>query len=505
MNSCRLTNRLDSRPPLCQKEGEAGRIVSQLIGILILLTGQLFAGLAFAQSSTNLNTIKQPALIEPTSSETGGTSELQLQRSQYTSYGQPAYRDGAPTQNSSVILRLDEQISRHGFIAKIKAKDEWSATEKWNYGDVHEFFVSYKSDVAQLSVGRKLETWSAWDSEWRQGMFQPRYMENKIRTEEAGLAGVFLNLHGDHSSVTLAALPEFIPDFGPHFYTQDDKFVSQNPWFHPPTDRFVLRAQTGSIHYKIAYPDTMSVINHPGAAAKYEYSDKGFKSRLSGAYKPLNSFLLGFPSEHQEIQGPTPNSDYMNITVSPRVAYDRIVNFDNQLTSGSWQFSGSVAYDHPDDNDGPPGWTSQQVRSATIFSGAIEKRLEDLGPHSASIRVGFLRVKGGDEEDRGPFAGKESLFERRFQYYEAYMLAAKKEFRQISKNPLETEVRLIYDRMQGGGVISFSSGMAFGRHFRADLEADFIGLLTANANITDGFLSTYRANDRVGLGMGYVF
>jgi hypothetical protein len=317
------------------------------------------------------------------------------------------------------------------------------------------------------------------------------------------LVGAFFSSHTENYNATLGILPAFLPDFGPHFYVNNNLFTSQNPWFHPPSSQFSLSSGTGDIHYNLVSPNPQSVVEHPGAAGKFEFKNKGYLARLSAAYKPLPSFLLGFPSTNQDVLGT--GGDFMNISVVPRVAYDRLVNLDNEYTEGSWKFSGSVAYDNPDDNNGPTDWTTQQVRAAEIFSGSVEQRIGDVGPKSASWRIGFLKVNGGDAADRGLFASSETLFTRRFQYYEAYLIGIRKDFLLLSPYPISTDLRVLYDRMQGGGVVSLSTGTEIGHGWRAELEADFLGLLTSTAPITDGFLSTYRANDRVGMGVGYVF
>ena len=77
---------------------------------------------------------------------------------------------------------------------------------------------------------------------------------------------------------------------------------------------------------------------------------------------------------------------------------------------------------------------------------------------------------------------------------------------------IDADLREIYNAVHGVGyaqderkAIAKAKAALSQMFAEAGLEADFFGLLTANANITDGFLSTNRANDRVGLGMSYVF
>jgi len=460
--------------------------------------------MAFAQSSLNTSDMKLDDSKPSTPAVTDTKNSFGIQQSQYTSYGLPEYRNGASNQNSSLVLRLNDSVEKNGFVGKFNGKDEWSGTEQWNYGDVFEIYGAFKTEHMQVTLGRKLETWSTWDSEWQQGFFQPRYLENGLRPEAAGLTGAFLNAHDGHFSTTLAYLPLFIPDFGAHFYVADNHFFSRNPWFHPPTTTYKLGSGFGDIHYKLDHDSEDKIINHPGGAAKFEYHDGGFSSRLSGAYKPMPAFVLGFPSRGVQVQ---PNANYFDLSVRPRVAYDRLVNLDNQYTAGRWTISGSVAYDHPDDNNGPSEYTSQNIRAAEIFSGFIERRLNEAGPHATSVRVGFLKVNGGDADDSGEFATPaDTLFTRRFEYYEAYMVALRTEFHRIFGQTLDNELRAIYDRKQGGGAVTLTSGMDFLRHtLRTELQVDFIGLLTSNADITDGYLSEYRANTRVGLGVNYVF
>jgi hypothetical protein len=476
--------------------------ISRVFILLVLAASGIFFPRAYAERSDtsflNLQQTEAPSFAVP-----APINSLTLQNSQYLSSGAPAYRAGAETQTTSAVIRLEDSTAlSRDFLAKLKAKDEYSAGENWNYVDVHELYVQAGRDHSRLTVGRRLDNWSEWDAEWKQGEFEPRYLENRLRSEAAGLTGAFYSVSDDRWSGTVGALA-FIPDFGPHFTTENNRFNAKNPWFHSPNSAFIYRKGEGEIHYSVKTPATVDVVKQPGAVAKLEFRENKYFGRLSFAYKPMPQMMMGFPSEHQVVI--TSDADYMNVTVIPRIVYNRIVNLDNQYAQGPWLFSTSVAYDNPEVNAGPADWTAQQVQPATILSATVSRRLEEEGPHAARLQFGVLKVNGGDAPDRGRFAGAESLFEHRFQYYEAYMVALKKDFRSWFRRPLETEVRAIYDRMQSGGVLSFDAGMSLSANLRAELELDFIGLLSSSGPIADGFLSSYRANDRVGLGVSYVF
>jgi hypothetical protein len=116
-----------------------------------------------------------------------------------------------------------------------------------------------------------------------------------------------------------------------------------------------------------------------------------------------------------------------------------------------------------------------------------------------------LKVHGGDANDSGALAGPKTLFERRFQFYEAYLFGVREKFNLGWRYPIETEARVVYDRMQGGGLVAVNVGARILNNLRAQVEADLIGLLISNAAINDGFIDEYRANDRFGLGVSYAF
>jgi hypothetical protein len=473
------------------------------------------AGAVWAESSSSIKldepsgsnslTLDNMKLPRPAS----GTNSLEIQNSQFISSKNPAFRKDAERQYSSVILNLDDEFKFGGGLSlKTRGSDEYSSGENWNYLDVLDFSGSWMiGDNNKVSAGRKLYTWADWDSDWKLGVFQPRYTENGLRPKEAGFTGGFFDVHDEHWALTLAAMPVFVPDFGPHISVQDNQLTSKNPWFLSPPAHFLLTDTNpptqGDIHYDIADHNAMQIASHGGAAGKLEYANGGYGSRWSYAYKPINQFVVSFPSGHPLAVGAS--GDFMMISVTPRVVYERVTNWDQSVTSGRWTLNGGVAYDSPVKNPGVDSSTSQQLADAWIVAASVTRRLEEAGPHGASVKLGFLKVNGGDADATGRFAGDGSIFGRRFQFYEAYLLALKEELRSGLRFPLETEARVIYDRMQGGGVFSLSTGMNFTRAFRADLQLDVLGLLTSNAPINDGFLSDFRANDRLGLGVSYVF
>lgn len=432
------------------------------------------------------------------------TASLRLQNSQYVSSGAQFYREDAAGDNSSLSLQLQRE-KRFGKNRLLKAdiKDEFSATENWNYLNVYQSYFQFRAPLnVTAQVGRKLETWSTTDDEWKQGIFQSRYMQNKLMPEPAGLTGVFLSSSAGANVWTLGLLPAFVPDLGAHFWVNDEnKFTSRNPWFDPPASRYRLGEFTHDIHYSLDKPRTEEVLANPGVVAKLERSTGGVGTRLSAAYKPVPQLLLGFPVLDRVVIAD--GEDYLHVEVTPKVVYHAVGSLDVWGRAAGWNLTGGLTYDRPERPAVEDSWVWQAYKPAWIWSAMASRPLSGAG--GPVVKFGLLKIEGGLGKDRGEFAGEKSVFEGRFQYDEAYMAGLQWPVRGLFKSALETEAKVVYDRIQNGGVVNLSAGYSFSREWRVDGDMDLLGLTGSSAQNPDGFLSTYRANDRFGLGMSYVF
>lgn len=431
---------------------------------------------------------------------------LTLANDEYISSSQTYFRGDADRSHPTIALGVDLDLRKSVFGLRLNGRDQYVASEQWNYLIVKEVAVQWRpGDLSTFSLGRKLDRWNEWEGEWHQGVFQPRYMLNKLRSEEAGLAGIFYNQDTQPVAFAVGFLPVHVPDLGSRFYVEDDKFTSRNPWFNPPAAQFEYRNAIGDMHYTLNKPTISEATSHMGGVAKVEFDAGKYFGRISGAYKPMPQFLLGFPSRNRVFV--TDAGDYMSVEVTPRTAYHTLLSHDSMIKAGAWTLTGGLTREVPDLDDSPENYTAQQVAPAWIYSASVSRPLEQEGPYAARVKLGFLKIEGGDAPDRGDFASAQStLFERRYQYNEAYSLGLSKMWR--GRGPLfslDTGMRLVYDRLQNGGVASFSAGMIFSKQFRADLEVDFLGLFSGPAEVEDGFLALYRANDRVGLGLSFVY
>lgn len=432
------------------------------------------------------------------------STSLRLGSDQYIRSDTAYFRDSASASDTSLSLIVQKEWR---IVKSIKFKtdlqNEFSGAERWNYLNIHQAYLTSKlPEQMRVDLGRKRETWASFDDEWKQGVFEPRYLQNKLNPQSAGLTGVYFSAPVRSWFVTAAVLPIHIPDLGAHFDVEDNHFVSRNPWFVPPADTYQVRAPS-PIHYDVDKPSMSEVAAHPGAALKVERSGARFGLRMAAAYKPVPQFLVRFPSENRVVI--SSQADYLDIRIQPTIVYHAVGALESWTEAGGWTLTGSVAYDRPDPVSVPNGYTSQTFSPAWLWSLQASHALGLEGSEAARIKFGLLKVDGGVGEDKGEFARQTSLFEGRFQYNEAYLAALYWPIRGWFRRPMITEARIVYDRLQNGGMVGLSAGYSLLRDWRIDGSFDFLGLMNGPAQVSDGFFSRFRSNDRVGLGMSYVF
>lgn len=436
---------------------------------------------------------------------TPGSSKisLSLENSQYVSSGQSYFRSDAAVANTVLGIHFEHDRKWNSVLSThLEVRNTYSAEENWNYLRPREAYVAYETELFGRGVfGRKYVAWSSWEESWNQGLFQPRYLQNKFRPESVGLLGWFSDFEMGKWRGTLAVLPIHIPDIGPHFESENQQFVSKNPWFHPPPSKFVLANQSGDINYSVR-ADLNKIISNPGLALKLEQRLLGFDTRVAFAYKPMPQVLLGFPSYHHLVVGD--GRDYMQIEVAPRVVYHRVLSTDVRGQVGGWGLTLSSIYESPDRDEASSAYTAQHVEDAFIVSGTASHPIGTPGPQAPELVASVMKVWGGDAPDRGYFAGPTTLFERRYQYLEAFSLGFRSRSR-LRGYPLAARGRVVYDSQQNGGAISFDGSMELTPHWRAQANIDFLGILDTSGKVRDGFLDVYRANDRVGVGVSYVY
>ena len=435
------------------------------------------------------------ALFSGAVGATTSSLSLGLRNSQYISHSTDYYRKDASSENASIAVDLvGEHRFRKGWRGIYNLTDEYSTTEEWNYLTVRDLSLAHVSGDVTWKIGRSRADWSSWDKEWKQGVFQPRHMHNALRPEVVGLTGVFVETKRTGWNWSAGALAVNMPDMSPRFWVEDSRLVSRNPWFDPPASTFLYRGREGDIRYAIDKPEAQDIVLRPGAIARLGYQTERVNAGFTVARKPMPQLQVGFPSRDRIVV--SPESDYLDVEVSARAVDHDVINLESTWAIGDLRVGGALAYEQPVGQAAPEGWMMQQFAPAWIWSAHAEMW---------RWRASFLKVGGGAARDKGEFASDKSLFQRRYQYDEAYALGFVQPVRRIFGQMIEAEARVTFDRLQNGGVLSLGAAMLESKQWRVHAEVDLIGLVGEDAEVEDGFLSKFRANDRVGMGMSYVY
>lgn len=459
----------------------------------------LWLGLSFgaiqaraeANLSSNTTTAGIGQLAQPISTDSNSLFDFEVHGSQYLDRG-AEFRDAAASSNNSYLFRTAGQTDSELRLTW-DMESEYSSAEHWNYFRPREGYVSYEG----FSLGRRKFTYSNWEDQWNYGLFESRFTDDKMHSPKGGLIGLFYEDQRETVNWRIGFLPVYLPDMGPHFWVGDRKFMSYNPWFHPPQSAFPYSGVTHSIDYSVQYPDDGRVISQPGGMAQVEWkpSDSTF-ARFSYAYKPMPQYLEGFPV-NGSFNFPTQD---LEVQLNPRFLYHHVANLDMNYVGEKNQMGISVAGEHPVQDQMPSDWELQNVTDALIVSAFHSFDLDEAKRWSVTSSI--IKVWGGDQPDKGPIVSQQTLFERRYQYTEAASLGLRKIWR---KSGLESGMKVVFDRLQNGLVYSGDFSAQLHKSITVSMAFDLIQILPGEPQMPDGFLDVYRGNDRVSLGMSYVF
>lgn len=449
------------------------------------------------------------------------TQSIELRSDYYMNQSETFFRQGASGEMSSVSVETQGRIpilgSRNSVLGNEyslskplqfgwNVSDYYSSSEGWNYAKPRELYVEYKMPRWSMAVGAKkfdnLKTTEAWSNP----VWFARYREDKINTQSIGPVGLhnYFDLGGGWSvsSVLIAA---HIPDFGPHQSLDDGQFVSRNPWFRPPPDQINLGIGADpnrKVKYTLNTPKTEDVVGKPGAILQVQKKIGQRQSvKVVGARKAMPALHFSFPVRYRQLA----NDEYIDLPITPvavnhtTAAVEWTYQTNPEETDRAREIFTSVQYENPDIPTRDETWISQSFKETLIASTGY-KQVVRIGSLPLGLELSYWQVFGGDGADTGEFAAKESVFERRYDYIQAVKLGLS-----MRQGKVATSSSLIYDYAQQGMLWSTRLNYRINREWSAAALMDILGLLGPTGSVNDGLLSMYRANDRFGLGVAYVF
>lgn len=283
-----------------------------------------------------------------------------------------------------------------------------------SYLNIREIYYTNRiDDKSLLHVGRKLHNWSALDTVWNLGVYQPQFKWNPLAPENQGLTGLFWTKNDAGLGLILFASPLYIPDQGASYELKDGQFQSGNPWFSAPPQNIKFQDQLLPIDYDIAKPETSSVIfqTQYGAQLRLGAGD-GYFANIGGIYKPANQLALGYKGVLVTTR--------VRVDVTPKIYFENVYSADVGYRQdwGVAQFS--LLYSKPQNPTFEDTFNAPEFEQSLSWGPQFFYKLKPF-----DFFIGYLDTTGGEVVDVGPDASTDRpSLSQRFLYRQALLLQA---------------------------------------------------------------------------------
>lgn len=350
------------------------------------------------------------------------------------------------------------------------------------------FAANLFSGSSQVSIGRKLQNWSALDSTWNLGVYQPQFKWNPLTPEKQGLTGFFWQMNSSGYDLTLFASPLYIPDQSANYELKEGQFQSSNPWFPTPPQNIKFQDQLLPIDYEITKPEVNSVIYQTQFGTKLRLGESnGYFANLAGMYKPSNQLALGYKG--------TLITTRVHIEVTPKVYFENVysADFGYRQDWGLAQFS--LLYSKPQNPKFDAVFNAPEFEQSLSWGPQILYKYENY-----EIFLGYLGTSGGEVKDVGPDASPDRIsLSQRFLYKEAMQIQLKYADVFWNKLKLDSSLQYLSSSKEGFRQIRFKNLFKIKGPWA--FWMDFLLIDTNSSDLSN--LEPYKSSDQISFGINY--
>ena len=173
--------------------------------------------------------------------------------------------------------------------------------KNWLHWDIPQLVISYKynfkktfyhMESIEISLGRKIKTWSEGDKFWKLGLWNPLIFWNSLHPKEKGIIGSFFTFksHRWKSDFFIGAI--HLSDSLPHFQEYNQKIYTYSRWGSILPRTVEVDLDKLDIYYTIRSSFLFDYLNQQSFYGSFstwsEIEDSRYWIRWTLAYKPTN-------------------------------------------------------------------------------------------------------------------------------------------------------------------------------------------------------------------------
>lgn len=365
--------------------------------------------------------------------------------------------------------------------------------------------LAYRIDVndrQSFTLGRKLERWSELDRRWNFGLVEPVFKWNPLSPESQGLSGVFWEVQDPSYRLLVFGSMFYLPNQGPSFEINGDgEFERGNPWFRRPPESIRILSEVSKIEYNFDRPAETDIIFQTSFGAEVTLGQDGpWRARGALLYKPMNELALGYDGE---LVIP---KDRGVVQIQPKVMFHSVRTGDFAYVGSTVAAGLSVAQDVPPSEKDQlktfdEKWTVPVYSEATLISPWIDVRLAK----GWKLTLQHLDVNGGEVKEVGPLADPpHAAISSRYPYTEANQIAIEMDSRLLKSRRLVMKASYMQSEKNNFQLLRWNGRLELNKMWSLQSELQLIDAgdpTLENPNT----IADFRNNDRVLLGVGYVF